>query len=339
MRRILRTRPVSLVRSIFILVLAAAALAWSAGASRASRVVENLYGAKLLDAQNGYVVGAFGAIFRTSDGGKTWEAQRTPTQDYLFSVDFADESHGVAVGKAGTVLLTDDGGKTWTKKDSGTDRNLFSVMFAAPQHVWAVGDWGAVIESKDGGGTWATRSLKDDVVLTSQSWPDEQHGFLAGEFGTIEATSDGGATFEKAGTGTDKTLFGVAFTTPQKGWAVGIDGLVIRTTDGAKTWQVQRGRLDVQSLETLGFMEAMRNPGLYDVRFSDRYGYIVGDTGMILVSADGGETWQEKKLPAELSLLWLRGAATTKGDRALVVGADGLTVTAEKDQITLKHGG
>jgi photosystem II stability/assembly factor-like uncharacterized protein len=325
------------VRSIFFLVIAVV-LGASSGA-RASRVVENLYGAKLIDAQNGYVVGAFGAIFRTSDGGKTWEAQRTPTQDYLFSVDFSTATHGVAVGKSGTVLLTDDGGKTWTKKDGGTDRNLFSVVFAAPQHAWAVGDWGTVIESKDGGSTWTNRSLKDDVVLTSQSWPDEQHGYVAGEFGTVEVTTDAGATFEKSTTGTDKTFFGIAFTSPEKGWAVGIDGLIMRTTDAGKTWEVQRGQTNVQSLETLGFMEAMRNPGLYDIRFSDHYGYIVGDTGMILVSPDGGETWEERKLPPELSLFWLRGVATTQGNHALVVGANGLTVTAEKDQIALKHGG
>ena len=306
--------------------------------SRAARVVEHLYAADLLDAKNGWVVGAFGAIFRTSDGGRTWDAQRTPTQDYLYSIDFATPTKGVAVGKAGTILSTEDGGVTWVKRDSGTDRNLFSVAFASPQHVWAVGDWGEVLESKDGGATWVQRTLADDVVLTSQSWPDEKHGYLAGEFGTIQFTSDGGETFTKAETGTDKTLFGVAFTTPQDGWAVGIDGLILRTRDGARTWAAQRGKLEVESLEALGFMEAMRNPGLYDVRFSDSYGYIVGDTGMVLVSSDRGETWEERKLPAEMSLLWLRGVATASGGHALFVGANGLTVLAEKGNFDPKQG-
>lgn len=300
---------------------------------RAARIVENLYGAKLLDAQTGWVVGAFGAVFRTSDGGKSWEAQQTPTLDYLFGVDFADATHGVVVGKSGAVLTTDDGGKTWTKRTSNTERNLFSVAFASPKHVWAVGDWGAVIESTDGGATWTDRSLADDVVLTSQSWPDENTGYLAGEFGTIQRTTDGGKTFQKLDTGTEKTIFGTAFRTPQEGWAVGIDGLVMRTKDGGTTWTPQRGTLEAQSLEQLGFMEAMKNPGLYDIRFAGDYGYIVGDIGTILVSADKGETWQERKLPAEMSLFWLRGVSAAAGDRALVVGASGLAVTVEKDKV------
>lgn len=326
----------SLARFALAGLLAAAGLA---GEARAERVVENLYGSKLVDDKIGYVVGAFGAIYHTADGGKTWGPQRSPTRDYLFAVDFSSPTRGVIVGKAGTILTTEDGGKTWVKRESNTDRNLFSVAFASPQHVWVVGDWGAVLESKDGGATWTDRSLKDDVVLTSQAWPDEQHGYLAGEFGTIEKTEDGGATFTKISTGTDKTLFGVAFPTLQNGWAVGIDGLILRTKDAGLTWDVQRGKLKVDSLETLGFMEALRNPGLYDIRFSDTYGYVVGDIGMMLVSSDGGETWQERKLPAEMSLFWLRGLSVTAGNRALVVGANGLIATAEKDKIRLNQGG
>ncbi len=315
-----------------------AAVLGLASGVRAARIVENLYGSKLLDEKTGFVVGAFGAIFRTTDGGATWEAQKAPSQEYLFSVDFGSPEKGVIVGKAGTVLTTDDGGATWVKRDSGSDKNLFSVAFSAPQHVWAIGDWGEVLESKDAGVTWTKRTLPDDVVLTSQSWPDEQHGFLAGEFGTVEVTTDGGVTFTKAETGTDKTLFGVAFTSPQNGWAVGIDGLVMRTKDGARSWELQRGRLATQSLEALGFMEAMRNPGLYDVRFSGPFGYIVGDIGMVLVSSDGGETWTEQKLPAEMSLFWLRSVSTAQGERALLAGANGLTVTAMRDKLQLKRG-
>lgn len=328
MRRIRCLRAVALVVTL-------AAVIGGANDGRAARIVENLYAAKLLDGQNGWVVGAFGAVFKTADGGKTWEAQKTPTLDYLFGVDFASPTKGVAVGKAGVILATDDGGKTWNKRTSPTDNNLFSVVFASPTHVWAVGDWGAVIESTDGGSTWVDRSLPDDVVLTSQSWPDDQNGYLAGEFGTIQKTTDGGKTFTKVETGTDKTIFGTAFRSPQEGWAVGIDGLIMRTKDAGATWTTQRGALEAQSLEQLGFLEAMKNPGLYDIRFSGDYGYIVGDIGTILVSSDKGETWQERKLPSEMSLFWLRGVSAAQGDLALVVGSSGLAVTVEKDKVRL----
>jgi photosystem II stability/assembly factor-like uncharacterized protein len=134
-----------------------------------ARLVENLFGAAIVDEKAGWVTGAFGVIYHTADGGKTWELQETNTDDDLFSIDFTSKDNGVAVGKSGTVLATDDGGKTWVKRPAGTERNLFSVRFSSPQHVWAVGDWGAVIESLDGGLTWKDRSLPDDVVLTSRT--------------------------------------------------------------------------------------------------------------------------------------------------------------------------
>jgi photosystem II stability/assembly factor-like uncharacterized protein len=321
-----------------MLVALAIAAVGSVRAASAARVVENLYGAKLLDDQTGWVVGAFGAIFKTADGGKTWESQPTPTLDYLFSVDFSSPTRGVVVGKAGVILTTDDGGQTWTRRESGSDRNLFSVAYASPEHVWAVGDWGAVLESTDAGVTWKDRSLTDDVVLTSQSWPDEQTGYVAGEFGTVQKTTDGGRTFAPTTTGTDKTLFGIAFPSPSDGWAVGIDGLVLRTKDGGQSWAPQRGTLVAESLEQLGFLEAMRNPGLYDIRFSGDYGVIVGDIGMLLVTTDRGESWEERKLPAEMSLYWLRGVSSKDG-RALAVGANGLAVTLDKNEIRLRSDG
>lgn len=293
-------------------------------AGQGAHVVENLYGAKLLDDDHAVIVGAFGAVFRTADGGRTWQAAEVPTREYLFAVDFDGPRDGIAVGKAGAIVTTADGGATWTRRDAGTDRNLFSVAFSSPKHAWAVGDWGTVLESADGGATWTNRSLKDDVVLTSQSWPDATHGFVAGEFGTVQRTEDGGATWTKMTTGTDKTLFGIAFPTAEKGWAVGIDGLVLRTTDGGTTWNLQRGRMGIESLEALGFMEALRNPSLYDVRFAGPRGYVVGDIGTVLVSDDAGESWKEKKLPTGRDMNWLRGLSVSPGGRALVVGSNGL---------------
>lgn len=305
-----------------------------------SRVVENLFDAKLLDGGVGWVVGAFGAIYKTTDGGKTWVAQKTPTLDYLYSVDFATPERGVVVGKSGTILTTEDGGTTWVQRTSGTERNLFSVSFASPDSIWAVGDWGAIAHSADGGKTWTDRSLEDDIVLTSVDFVDDKHGLLAGEFGTVRYTQDGGTTFESPQTGTDKTFFGASMTGPQELWLVGIDGLILRSRDSGKTWEVKRGVLETSSLEQVSFKEVMENPGLYDISFSGGFGYVVGDVGMVLVSSDRGDTWVEHKLPPEMSLFWIRGVSAAGEDRAILAGANGLTAGFEKEKVQLgKHAG
>jgi len=310
----------------------------SATSSPAARVVENLFAAKLLDVGHGWAVGAFGVVYQTTDGGTTWVSQQTPTLDDLFAIDFVSAQRGLAVGKAGNILRTEDGGTTWTKVHSGTDRNLFSVAFATPDHAWAVGDWGAVFESTDGGVTWKDRTLPDDIVLTDIAWADAEHGALVGEFGSVRMTDDGGASWRPVAVGTDKTLFGVDFRTPQDAWVVGMDGLILRTRDGGETWDVQRGERASQSLAELGALEAIRNPALYDISFSDRFGYIVGDIGMMLVSSDGGETWSERKLPAEMALYWVRGVSAAPGNHAIVAGANGLTARFDEDQVRLQPG-
>ena len=47
------------------------------------------------------MVGQFGEIIHTLDGGKTWKFQRSGTQANLNKVYFADANHGLIVGDEG----------------------------------------------------------------------------------------------------------------------------------------------------------------------------------------------------------------------------------------------
>ena len=302
-------------------------------------VKDNLYGVKAIGPGEAWAVGNFGAIVHTTDAGQTWETRDSGTKAPLFGVDFADARHGWVVGRSSIILHTADGGVTWTPQKSPIppDKHLFNVHAIDAQTVWVVGDWGAMAVTHDGGATWQDRSLDDDVVLYDLSFPDPQHGFVAGEFGTLLATTDGGATWEKHSVGTDQTLFGVHFPTPTKGWAVGIDGLILRTTDGAQTWTLQRGRARAEALEDLGFMETLKNPGLYAVQVVGQYGVVVGDTGVLLASADGGETWTPRALPEKHRLVWMRAASLVDG-HGFVVGAGGFALPIDGDRPVLERG-
>ena len=60
--------------------------------------------------EHGWVVGEFGVIFTTADGGKTWTAQQSPVETTLFGVHFADAQRGWATGIEQVLLRTTDGG-------------------------------------------------------------------------------------------------------------------------------------------------------------------------------------------------------------------------------------
>ncbi|MFN8544378.1 MAG: YCF48-related protein [Candidatus Binatia bacterium] len=316
----------------------------------AAEVKDHLYGVKALSATEAWAVGNFGSIYHTTDGAKRWalvewkpiegkgalEKLRNP----LFSIDFAGRS-GWIVGKSSLIVHTGDAGATWAEQKSvlSTDKHLFKVVAVDDRTAWAVGDWGAVTVTHDGGLHWEDRSLSEDAVLNDVAFLDSLHGAIAGEFGTVLVTSDGGVTWEKRSTGTQKTLFGVHFVTPEKGWVVGLDGLLLHTVDGGGTWMVQHGVAEASTLEEFGFLDALRNPGFYAVRVLGEEGIVVGDTGTILTTADGGETWKRLELPAHDRLVWMRDVSLVSGTQGFAVGAAGFSVAIDRGTVKLPRGG
>lgn len=321
----------------------------------AARLQDNFFGVAMLDAERAWVVGNFGALFVTTDGGRTWRPQDSGTRTPLFAVDFADASHGWIVGQGGLILRTTDGGATWRRQRSPVagGKHFFQVAALDPDTAWAVGDWGAIATTTDGGATWRDVSLgtltiqrtedeqrtlavaTDDVILYDVEFADARHGAIAGEFGTVLFTADGGATWRRSVTGTDKTFFGLALAGPTEAWVVGIDGLILHTTDAGATWTRQHGLLERSDIGELSFTEAVDNPGLYDVAVLGDRGVVVGDTGALFLSEDGGRTWTRRELPGKDRLVWMRDAALVPGG-GLLVGAAGFTARIADGEIAVR---
>jgi photosystem II stability/assembly factor-like uncharacterized protein len=256
------------------------ALATATTTTHAARMQDNFFGVDTVDGDHAWVVGNFGAVWATSDGGATWVAQKAGTLVPLFDVDFADTTHGWIVGKGGLILHTTDGGRRWTPQPSPVagGKHFFCVKAIDADTAWAVGDWGAVASTTDGGATWRDRSLglltvvpgpnvsahdttMTDVILYDVEFIDARHGAIAGEFGTVMLTDDGGETWRRTATGTDKTLFGVTLTSPTEAWAVGIDGIILHTIDAGTSWQVQHGVVERSDIGELSFTETVdRDP-------------------------------------------------------------------------------
>jgi photosystem II stability/assembly factor-like uncharacterized protein len=119
----------------------------------------NLYGLSYGDENHAWIVGEFGIVMTTADGGLTWTQQHTPIESTLFGVRFTDAQHGVAVGIDSVILVTDDGGATWQPlKAPVNGRSLYDVFIRGDQG-WIVGDQGTILKTADGGRTWAAEPL------------------------------------------------------------------------------------------------------------------------------------------------------------------------------------
>lgn len=101
--------------------------------------------ASFVDRRRGWAVGTEGRVFKTIDGGRTWNAQNSSVQADLYDVKFLDELEGWAAGAQGTLLHTVDGGGSWRVVPSGTTHALERLCFAGRTRGWVVGFGGTII--------------------------------------------------------------------------------------------------------------------------------------------------------------------------------------------------
>lgn len=114
---------------------------------------------RLLQDQNGILVGDGGLIMQTPDGGGSW--QKVPSISPAAAEMFdwrtiaTHESHIWIAGQPGTyVLHSHDDGKTWQWHETGQTLPLRALHFLDERNGWAVGALGNILATRDGGRSW-----------------------------------------------------------------------------------------------------------------------------------------------------------------------------------------
>ncbi len=118
-------------------------------------VEPNLNAVAFSSPENGWIVGEFGLVLHTRDGGNTWVSQRYGGDfPQLYAVKFLDDRRGWALGQAGSFIQTKDGGQHWSPVGLETKRDLYDGSLDGERGI-VVGD-GVVLASLDGGSTWTS---------------------------------------------------------------------------------------------------------------------------------------------------------------------------------------
>lgn len=142
------------------------------------------------------LVGEFGVILRSTDGGRSFQSQASGIDKTLFGVFFVDDQRGWAVGMESTMLATSDGGATWSpqavKSPPGFSLALYDLEVRG-NLGWAVGNSGFLLTSTDAGASW---NLVDVPPQLGSYWFREVtllpsgKGFIVGSTGMV-LTIDG----------------------------------------------------------------------------------------------------------------------------------------------------
>lgn len=168
-----------------------------------------LYDIEFLDAKTGYIVGEFGKIYRTDDGGDNWREQQASVMDdsvldildlpTFFDIEFSDRNNGIVAGLDGRIAVTNDGGKDWNFVPNHVADYIdpfYSVAIMPNGARWVVGASGQVVFAPPG-----KPFAKGDLGSAVNNWLrrvrfyDEKVGWLVGGFGLIMYTDDGGETW------------------------------------------------------------------------------------------------------------------------------------------------
>ncbi|HLD79366.1 MAG TPA: YCF48-related protein [Candidatus Nanoarchaeia archaeon] len=281
---------------------------------------------QFLDKDVGWAVAADGTTLRSYDGGATWTKVHqgakdssgyflTPFQDF----HAIDNDKAWAVGRdksSGTykagIFYTADGGTTWEPKpapslNSKTDYVVYRLFFLDVNRAWATTVAGGVLLTTDGGATWSSKNVDanccKNIFFTdaANGWANTGLDLSGSEH--LFRSNDGGMTWTKIySTPTSSFVTErIVFWGASKGLLVGsgpepipgfIHGKVLHTTDGGSSFSSPVVWPATESYSG-------KDVRLYDADFTDQNnGWAVGQPGIILHTADGGNTWTQQLVPS-----------------------------------------
>lgn len=171
--------------------------------------------------------------------------------------------------------------------------------------AWAVGKYGLIVHTKDGGRNWEKQASGTTQVLSAVSFADDRVGFAVGRGGTILATRDGGLSWRMQSCGINEHLLGVQALSETKAYVVGAFGTLLSTSDGGTTWVKSKLSGEKPGSRIAEGIGSEVEPNLNAVYFiTPKIGWIVGESGLILHTRDGGQTWTSQDGGSKLAELF-----------------------------------
>ena len=269
--------------------------------------------------------------FLPSVSNNPWQLVPLPVEETLSDVAFVDVNHGWLVGVKSTLLETKDSGETWEQRslDLGDSNYTFSSISFAGSEGWIVGQPSLLLHTTDGGSSWSRIPLSEKLpgapyMITALN---AQTAEMATDVGAIYQTKDGGKTWQALVQEAVGVLRNISRSDDGKYVAVSARGSFYSVWEPGQTAWQPYNRNSSKRLQNMGFNKEgglwlLARGGI--VQFNDsstpeewskaitpEFGtswglldltyrtpselWLSGGSGNLLVSFDGGESWQKDR--------------------------------------------
>ena len=262
-------------------------------------------------------VGERGHILLTSNNGKKWKQQPSPTRRTLNAVYWVNSRLVWAAGHQSVLLRSQDGGESWTKIKVLDDPEtaFLDVLFVDPKKGFIVGSYGKLFSTNDGGEKWTEKAQDEDPHFYQLTKAPGGSLWLIGEFGTVWRSDNLGQAWEPLDALYEGTFFGALPLTNSGALVFGLRGNIFRSEDGA-AWE---------KIETT--TNALLHGG---VQLRDGGMILTAGAGELLLSENKGRSFNPVALPDKAAMpisLW------QAGDDSLLVSTDRGVVRLELDDL------
>ncbi|MBT1688116.1 YCF48-related protein [Dawidia soli] len=219
-----------------------------------------------------------GCLYRTGDGGNTWNALcDVYGRNRKNSLVFVNSQTGYAMDGF-NLYRTTNAGASFSNLNKNFQGSFTAAAFVEPRVAIAVSDVGYILKTTNGGNEWTRSSERygplNDVTMTSA-----MHGVAVGSGGVIVRTSDTGASWQTVPSNTNRNIRAIAGLTSTMLLVAGDSNTILKSIDAGNTWAPKAAKANTQ-------LTAVR-------RISTSKAVVVGSTGYIATSSDGGETWAQ----------------------------------------------
>ena len=240
------------------------------------------------DSRHGYLVGSNRMIRETNDGGAHWNERSLDLPDEenfrLISIDFNGDEGWIA-GQPGLLMHSEDGGQNWTRLflDTKLPGEPYLITALGRHSAELATNVGAVYETHDDGGSWEAKVTDAAGAVRDLRRSDDGSYVSVSSLGNFYATWEpGDAVWQVHQRVSSQRLQSIGYQPDGNLWMVA-RGAQIRLNDepgNLESW----GKAIIPITNGYGYMDLAWD--------DDGAIWAGGGNGTLLVSRDGGDSWE-----------------------------------------------